>query len=87
LISFGVRDGDRKQRAFELCFPKSEEKIFNAGKSGNIIVVLPDVSLQQPAPIRTAINEFPLLSVRSLRPAFEILGNRIFLDHANLQPN
>jgi hypothetical protein len=25
LDQFGVRDGDRKQRAFELCFPEREE--------------------------------------------------------------
>ena len=52
-----MRDGDGKQRAVELLFPEREE-ILQRREIWKQIVVLPDVSLQQPLTIRTAIDYF-----------------------------
>ena len=57
LNQFGVHDGDRKQWALELFLPEGEE-VLQRREIRKQIVVLPDVSLQQPGTIRTAINDF-----------------------------
>src|SRR5258708_35538210 len=81
-----MRNGDCEERTLELCFPEREE-ILQRREIRKHIVVLPDVSLEQPVTIRTAINDFRCCQsvAQDLLP--EILGNRIFLDHANLQSN
>ena len=57
LDEFRMRDGDCEQRTIELCFPEGE-KVLQRREIWKQIVVLPDVSLQQPLTIRTAIDYF-----------------------------
>jgi hypothetical protein len=53
----GMRDRHRMQRPLQLLLPE-REKILQCGKSWKQVVVLPDVALQQPALIRTTIENF-----------------------------
>ena len=85
LDQFGVRDGDCKQRASELLLPEGE-KVLQRREIRKHTVVLPDASLQQPVTIRTAIDDFRCCQSVAQDLLSEILGNRIFLDRANLQP-
>src|SRR5207237_9148024 len=55
LDQLAVCDTNGMQRTLELLPPESQEAM-QLGKFGEEIVVLPDVGLQQPAMIRTAIH-------------------------------
>src|SRR5436305_1732658 len=57
LDQFGMRDGDGKQGALELPFPKGEE-ILQRRKVWKQVIVLPDVGLQQPVTIRPTVHDF-----------------------------
>src|SRR3954447_11635797 len=70
----GMRDGDGKQRAFELRFPKGEE-ILQRRKIREQIVVLPHIGLQQPVAVRAAVHDFCRSQTIAKDLLAKVLGN------------
>ncbi len=93
LHQLGMRNCDGDQRPFQLGLPEGE-KILQRRKVRKQIVVLPDIGLQQPTVIGTAVENFGrrqaitgelLLEVlRDSALADNALRDRSFRDHQNL---
>src|SRR5215468_3839670 len=77
LYQASMGDRDRMERSLELVLPEGEE-FLQLGKLGPHVVVLPDVGLQQPAVVGTAVEDARGGQAKALKLAAEIFRDHFY---------